>query len=418
MARTPNRRTVATLATCAMLLSTSTVQARDPDGGRPSRPPSAITVKINGQRISLPSDRQPYIVNGRTLFPLRYIAEALGAKVDWGYPDGTGQIAWVQTQDTLVGFPIDQPMMIYDGTLVPIDQGATLKNGYTMLPIRYVVGSIGGSVGWDDATRTVDVNYSPSHSALTLKQKCALHGLDYDAEMCRINHFFTPQVYTSFDADVLKTLMQYSMTTEQNIAYLNKIAALHGGNPPRTAKEAINETINQVVTDIAIAEVIGAFWRPGQVEQGTGRPVQPGPFAPPERTGWAPNTQFMSERAIRWQAEVAGRTFRLLQNGMWEIEEYGYVSARGRYWFDAFQHGALIDAKTIPLKWLKGNEFTQFASDLPIADMARVARDQIRIVGGDHPIVWAFDTPAARQAWVNWLQNNNGQDILQHITFR
>lgn len=418
MARPRARLIAAALAVSIMLLTAPTVQARDPDAGRPAPPSSGITVTSNGRRVDLPADRQPYILNDRTLFPLRYIAESFGAIVDWGYPDGSGQIAWVQTHDTLLAFPIDQAMMLYDGTLVPLDQGATLKNGYTMLPIRYVVESIGGSVEWDNATRTVEISYDPSHAPLTVKQKCALHGLDYDSETCRTNHFLTPKVYTSFDTSALKTMIQYSLITEANIAYLNRIAALHNGSPPRTAKEALNETINQVSTDIMIAEVIGAFWRPGQVEQGAGRPVQPGAFAPPERTGWATNPQYMSERAIRWQAEVAGRTFRLLQNGMREIEEYGFVRARGRYWFDAFQNGTLIDAKTVPLKWLNGEKFTEFAAKFPAEEMAVRAREQIRIVGGERPIEWVFDTPAACQAWVNWLQNNNGQDILQNISFR
>ncbi|MEQ6356886.1 copper amine oxidase N-terminal domain-containing protein [Lysinibacillus sp. M3] len=39
------------------------------------------TATINGQKIAL--DVAPQIINGRTLVPLRFISEALGAKVDW-----------------------------------------------------------------------------------------------------------------------------------------------------------------------------------------------------------------------------------------------------------------------------------------------------------------------------------------------
>ncbi|PJO41235.1 copper amine oxidase N-terminal domain-containing protein [Lysinibacillus xylanilyticus] len=39
------------------------------------------TATVNGQKITL--DVPPQIINGRTLVPLRFISEALGAKVDW-----------------------------------------------------------------------------------------------------------------------------------------------------------------------------------------------------------------------------------------------------------------------------------------------------------------------------------------------
>ncbi|MFB7157034.1 copper amine oxidase N-terminal domain-containing protein [Lysinibacillus sp. NPDC056232] len=39
------------------------------------------TATVNGQKIAL--DVAPQIINGRTLVPLRFISEALGAKVDW-----------------------------------------------------------------------------------------------------------------------------------------------------------------------------------------------------------------------------------------------------------------------------------------------------------------------------------------------
>lgn len=39
------------------------------------------TATVNGQKIAL--DVPPQIINGRTLVPLRFISEALGAKVDW-----------------------------------------------------------------------------------------------------------------------------------------------------------------------------------------------------------------------------------------------------------------------------------------------------------------------------------------------
>ena len=40
-----------------------------------------IKVYVNGKQVI--SDQQPFITNGRTMVPLRFVAEALGAEVNW-----------------------------------------------------------------------------------------------------------------------------------------------------------------------------------------------------------------------------------------------------------------------------------------------------------------------------------------------
>lgn len=55
------------------------------------------TATVNGQKITL--DVAPQIINGRTLVPLRFISEALGAKVDWNSQTKTVYITTFEVAD-------------------------------------------------------------------------------------------------------------------------------------------------------------------------------------------------------------------------------------------------------------------------------------------------------------------------------
>ncbi|MFF2796915.1 copper amine oxidase N-terminal domain-containing protein [Lysinibacillus xylanilyticus] len=55
------------------------------------------TATVNGQKITL--DVPPQIINGRTLVPLRFISEALGAKVDWNNKTKTVSITTFEVSD-------------------------------------------------------------------------------------------------------------------------------------------------------------------------------------------------------------------------------------------------------------------------------------------------------------------------------
>lgn len=120
------------------------------------------------------TDAAPFIdENGRTLVPLRAVAEALDLEVDWDpvqreaiftrtdrYPDGT--------VDMVIRFPIGSSTASYDsyfysnGTgitpttgTVEMDTAAVIVNGRTYAPVRYLAEFFGWHVAWDGDSRTV-----------------------------------------------------------------------------------------------------------------------------------------------------------------------------------------------------------------------------------------------------------------------
>ena len=93
-------------------------------------------------------DAAPAIIYERTMVPLRFIAEALGAKVDW---DAGSRTAAVALDGKSLSVTIDK---IAAGMDVP----AMIINDRTMVPLRYVGEALGCDVAWNPDTRTIDIS--------------------------------------------------------------------------------------------------------------------------------------------------------------------------------------------------------------------------------------------------------------------
>jgi hypothetical protein len=61
---------------------------------------------------------------------------------------------------TIISLQVGSPRMTVGGTIKAIDAQGTkplISNGTTMVPIRAIVESLGGSVGWDAGARRLDI---------------------------------------------------------------------------------------------------------------------------------------------------------------------------------------------------------------------------------------------------------------------
>ena len=121
-----------------------------------------INVVVSGQRIEF-EDQRPVIINGRTLLPIRNVMEALGKTVSW---DSEHSRAVVSDGATTVSLGIGDHCMWKSiktengetAESIELDTAPIILNDRTCLPIRAVAESFGAYVGWDEATRTVEIN--------------------------------------------------------------------------------------------------------------------------------------------------------------------------------------------------------------------------------------------------------------------
>jgi len=89
----------------------------------------------------------PFIEGSRTLVPVRFISENLGAAVDWN--DMTKTVT-VSLNGKNVEIAINSNIIKVDGTEKQIDVPAQIKNERTFIPLRALVEALGKEVFWDN----------------------------------------------------------------------------------------------------------------------------------------------------------------------------------------------------------------------------------------------------------------------------
>ena len=137
----------------------------DDDGdGIPTRLELVIdrTTARSGER-DVELDVAPYITDGRTMVPFRFIGEQLGARVAWVSETRTVTYRLETDKGTVtIDMPIGQNSALVDGRPVPVDPNPgvvpVIVNGRTFVPLRFIGETLGFQVDWDGATRQVTIS--------------------------------------------------------------------------------------------------------------------------------------------------------------------------------------------------------------------------------------------------------------------
>ncbi len=91
---------------------------------------------------------------GRMMLPIRVIAEALGADVDW---DPDLQKVTITKGDTIIEIFIGAEYAYVNGEKVALDSAAFIKDNRTYLPVRFVSEYLGADVNWYAGSKTVTI---------------------------------------------------------------------------------------------------------------------------------------------------------------------------------------------------------------------------------------------------------------------
>jgi hypothetical protein len=116
-----------------------------------------ISVKLNGEKIIFDSDPFFDANSNRNLVPLRGIAESLGAKVGW---DQATSSVLIDRQGTSLRLKVGSRDVYVNGEKEVMDVPVALRNSRTYVPVRFITEFFGGEVGWNGATKTVELNIS------------------------------------------------------------------------------------------------------------------------------------------------------------------------------------------------------------------------------------------------------------------
>lgn len=117
----------------------------------PKAAQTAVKVEYNKKQIAFP-DQAPIISQGRTLVPIRPIAESLGFEVQWNEETRTVTINKGKDNIRLV---VTQKIAKKNGQTINLDVPAQIVNKRTVVPVRFIAEALNYEVGWDGNTQTV-----------------------------------------------------------------------------------------------------------------------------------------------------------------------------------------------------------------------------------------------------------------------
>ncbi len=96
----------------------------------------------------------PYIEGEYTLVPVRFIGEALGAKIDW---NDQNQTATYRQDDKIIILTIGSNIAYVNGEPVQMPTAPIIVNEKTMVPLRFVSEQFGAQVDWDDYLNEITI---------------------------------------------------------------------------------------------------------------------------------------------------------------------------------------------------------------------------------------------------------------------
>ena len=112
------------------------------------------TYTINGHEDEM--DVWPFILDGRTMVPVRFVAEAFGLEADWGPKDARTQWVSIENEAIRIELEIGSPLIHLDfrdvvdppPSTVTSDVEAQIIDGRTYLPLRVIGEIFGAEFDW------------------------------------------------------------------------------------------------------------------------------------------------------------------------------------------------------------------------------------------------------------------------------
>jgi hypothetical protein len=160
---------------------------------------TGVQVTVNDEVIEFP-DAQPFVdENSRTLIPVRFVTEAMGAEVTWNQDSQTANIS---KDGITVQITIGQKNLkvTEDGktSKVKMDTAAVAKDGRTYVPIRFVAEALGAYVDYSSLYQSVEIIMSDELTADEIKRLRSYEVNEYFAPAT--NNYYV-EAFDSFYGD-------------------------------------------------------------------------------------------------------------------------------------------------------------------------------------------------------------------------
>ena len=114
-----------------------------------------LAVYVDGMLLEFPDQRPELTDGGRVMVPLRFVSEALMASVEW---DESKQIIYIEKNEQKIQLKIGENKAVLDCNTVILDTAVYLKNGRSMIPIRFVSECLRADVFWNERENAVYIS--------------------------------------------------------------------------------------------------------------------------------------------------------------------------------------------------------------------------------------------------------------------
>ena len=111
---------------------------------------NSVVADVFGKQVV--NDVAPVIRNDRTMLPARFVAEALGASVEW---DEAAQKVTITKENTVIEITIGSNIAFVNGMEVILDSPAFIENSRTYLPLRFIAENLGAEVEWNQELQQI-----------------------------------------------------------------------------------------------------------------------------------------------------------------------------------------------------------------------------------------------------------------------
>lgn len=109
-------------------------------------------------RVQTTLDTAPVIRNSRTMLPARFVAEALGATVEW---DGDTSTSRITSYDgDVIDITVGSSTAKINDISKQLASPAFIESGRTYLPVRFIAESLGATIEWDEALSKATINHT------------------------------------------------------------------------------------------------------------------------------------------------------------------------------------------------------------------------------------------------------------------
>lgn len=114
-----------------------------------------IRIRLDQHEVLLPV--YPTLQNDVTMLPMRNLFELLGASIDW---EASSQSVTGRKEGKMVSATVGSTKAIVNGATVVLDEAPIIRDGYTMVPLRFIAETFGYDVTWDPEGMIIGLNRS------------------------------------------------------------------------------------------------------------------------------------------------------------------------------------------------------------------------------------------------------------------